>query len=577
LEVPLNKETVLDVEDRQDTVTGLVEPQDLDDVEAIFEQAHMNNSDTPIWPSSTGISLNRRNVPPQSKYATRYSYETAARKQWTPKKIRLNELAVDRLVLRMLLWMDLNGITEEAIEAVSRKQRNKFIRLRGEYRQMLEETEAKLRRTRATPVHSEEFEDLPLYCHYQHDGHGSHHEAATELDIELKRAFGRYNTHRNQGNLLMHICRKLTTCPVPPNVGCYNTILKGLCDHGLDGRLTSYVIRAMRESHIRMNEDSLIGILTHYRRSDDRISFVRFVGLMQGQNNGLALAKPSITVNEASEGRLVETDDQFTGERKIIQKPYQVPAVFNELLKGVLHFAGFRTAMEICQSMGSEGWGLSMLGMTTLLRNCVERADWESGRAVWDQIKLVQLRSRRRGVAEKIQLRTFVTMLHLCSMCEQEHDYDEIFNEAVLEGHARSGVLRNLRKMTKSFEDVARPTMDTSVRDNPESLNYVTGTAPADVIKTNNRRSEEQTNHDSTGRGGNRINAVRYTDDPVNDTVSEQTREHDYSTQSTSQSRQTSQRQHQDPIRQEQLWGNMAASQDLDIYENTERPMGLYL
>lgn len=547
---------------------------DLDEVEAIFEKAHMTSNDIPAWPSSTGLMLRRRNAPPQSIYATPYASEMAARKQWTSKKIRLNELSVDRMVLRTLIWVDLEGMLEAANDEIPRKTRKKFIRPRNEYYQLLEETEAKLQRVRATPVDSEEFEDMPLYCHYQHDEYGGHYEAATQLNRELSATIAQppprgYST---QAGLLLYICRRLTTCPVPPNHSCWNTILKGFNDHDFDPRLGSYVIRAMREGHIRMSEDSYINILKHYQRADDREGFIKFVGLMQGQNGGLALARTGIKINEASEGRLIEVFDEVAGVMKIIQKPYQVPSVFNHIVKGVLQFAGFRTALEICQTMGREGWGLSMIGMTNLLQNCALRADWESGREVWNQIKLIQSKSRRRGVAEKIQTRTYVSMLAMCVVCEQEYDYNEVLVEAVLNGHSQPFLLERLRNMAEGFED----------------QRALTTTAPANPAR-----------HGGSGRRLNsRYNAPRYEaeiprglpepqmdDESVASTTSENesfrnespvsTSEHEQSTQSTSPSGQAPRQQYQEPIHQSQLWGDMAASQDLDIYENTERPMRL--
>ncbi|GAB7338691.1 hypothetical protein MBLNU457_5416t1 [Dothideomycetes sp. NU457] len=564
--------------------------QDLDEIEAIFEKAHMTSKDVPIWPSSTGLMLKRRNVPPQSKYATQFASETAARKQWTPKKIRLNELSVDRMVLRMLVWMNLEGMTEDLIAEAPRKARKKFIRPRSEYYQLLEETEAKLRRVRATPVNVEESEDMSLYCHYQHDEYGSHHEAATELNRELSSIFGQYDrlqkgeTSRgiSQPGLLMYICRRLTTCPVPPNLTCWNTILKGFLDRGFDPRLNSYVIRAMREGHIRMNEDSYINILKHYQRAEDREGFVNFVGLMQGQNGGLALAKSGIKVNEASEGRLIEFFDEVAGEMKIIQKPYQVPSVFNHIVKGVLQFAGFRTAIEICQSMGREGWGSSMVGMTSLLQNCALRSDWESGREVWNQIKLIQSKSRRRGVAEKIQARTYVSMLAMCVACEQEYDYDEVLVEAVLNGHSQDFLLKQLREMANGFGDPAAsltPANPTRHGGSGRRKNsrYI---APRYEPEAPSDTSESQT-YDMTAVENSTLRRPTWgttnMDESVHDDSAIRPREHDPPIQSTPHSRQAPGQQYQEPIHQSQLWGDMAASQDLDIYENTERPMSLYL
>jgi len=581
-EVPVGERLALAQEESPEADGPQNKAQDLDEVEAIFEKAHMISSDVPVWPSSTGLDLKRRNVPPQSRYATAFLSEAAARKQWSPKKIRLNELSVDRLVLRMLVWMDLEGLTEDAIAEISRKSRNKFIRPRTEYYQLLEETEAKLRRTRATPIDSDEFEDMPLYCHYQHDEYGSHHEAATELDIDLQRTFGRHTSSgKSQAGLLMYICRRLTTCPVPPNLSCWNTILKGLYDHGFDPRLGSYVIRAMREGHMRMNEDSYINILKHYQRAEDREGFIKFVGLMQGQNGGLALAKPGIKINEASEGRLIEVFDEVSGEMKIIQKPYQVPAVFNHIIKGVLQFAGFRTAIEICQSMGREGWGLSMIGMTNLLQNCALRSDWESGREVWNQIKLIQSRSRRRGVAEKIQARTYVSMLAMCVACEQEYDYNEVLVEAVLNGHSQPFLLKQLREMANGFGDptassttatanLARHGGSGRRRNSRYDAPRVAAEAPRDT-------PESQTYDVTAVEDSEAVASTANIDESARNDSPASTREHGPSKESTRHSRQAPRQQSQEAIHQSQLWGDMAASPELDIYENTERPMSLYL
>jgi len=75
--------------------------------EAILEDPHEEaHLDGPVWPTNTGAELHRPFVAPNSIYAKPFHRERALAARWTTKKIRTTELAVDKLVLRMLLHLD---------------------------------------------------------------------------------------------------------------------------------------------------------------------------------------------------------------------------------------------------------------------------------------------------------------------------------------------------------------------------------------------------------------------------------------------------------------------------------------
>jgi len=123
-------------------------------------------------------------------------------------------------------------------------------------------------------------------------------------------------------------------------------------------------------------------------------------------------------------------DDSYAF-RRVIQLPYPTPMVFGALIKGVLKFSGFEAALRVCQGMAHEGWGLCMSGLNPLLLDCVARRDWTSGLAVWNQVKALKDKERRRSkVPGRIPLSNFATMLQLCTRCRQKDAFEEVMEEA---------------------------------------------------------------------------------------------------------------------------------------------------
>jgi len=82
-----------------------------DPQEVILEE--QSYQDGPAWPTNTGAPLQKGFVPPNSVYAGYITRNRALATRWSTKKMRTTELAVDKLILRMLLHLDDLGCRDE--------------------------------------------------------------------------------------------------------------------------------------------------------------------------------------------------------------------------------------------------------------------------------------------------------------------------------------------------------------------------------------------------------------------------------------------------------------------------------
>lgn len=443
-----NDATVVEQETEPDNLISTWRPIEEDEDEAIFEPNYTPTSSIP--PANTGARLVPHNLPPQSIYAPDHARGRASNRRWTPKKIRSNELAVDKLILRLLLYMDDKDCRQWSAHAVPNSFTEMVTCPRSRLETLLDGTQTQLDRVKEADSWLDDLEipeRLPHSAQYHQDDDGHFHGTAVDLDRALQHLFKRRSTgDLPYSHMIAKICYNLSISTAPPNLHCWNTLLKGFMD--LDGKNDHPIfitIRAIREANVRMNETTMISVLNYYTSINHANRFTWFVGLMRGQGTGLSLARPDITINESGASRLIRVDDPVTGEVKVIQKPHHTPGVFEALVNGVLHFAGFDAALRVCQEMGNEGWGLGMRGFTPLLRDCVARGDWESGQELWTQIKLIQDKSRREGRPERIQFWTYVEGLRLFAFSKQEDLFHVTFDEALKASHSQKKLLEALK------------------------------------------------------------------------------------------------------------------------------------
>jgi hypothetical protein len=160
---------------------------------------------------------------------------------------------------------------------------------------------------------------------------------------------------------------------------------------------------------------------------------------MRGVGDALMLANPNITVNEASQGRLVRFN-----EDKVYQHVYPTPIVFSALLSGVMKFAGFDRALDIYYEMKGDGWGLDVPGLTKLLGGCVRRADWEGGLYVWEEINSIKTTAKPRDMAS-----AYNHMLSLCSISGNTAAFNQILTDLSRRGFDRKAIIDAATKTTR--------------------------------------------------------------------------------------------------------------------------------
>ncbi|GAB7350727.1 hypothetical protein MBLNU459_g1280t1 [Dothideomycetes sp. NU459] len=429
--------------------SAMYTPVAAEDDEALFEPGC--TPARPIWPANTGLRPVPHNLPPQSIYATAHAKRKTLDRRWTPKKLRSTELAVDKVILRLLLYMDDKECRAWAAQAIPGPgPLDELISSpRSHLEAMLDATQLRLDAVRRadTWLHQDTPERLPHSTQYHQDDDGYFHGTAADLnralqDLFKKRAAG----DLAYSHMLAKICYNLSVSTAPPNLQCWNTLLQGFINLGKNDHPVFITIRAIREANVRMNEQTIISVLNYYTSIGHSHRFTWFVGLMRGQGPGLSLARPDIAINEAGASRLIRVDDPATGATKVIQKPHATPGVFEALVCGVLHFAGFDAALRVCSDMGHDGWGLSMRGLTPLLRDRIDVADWPAAAALWAQIRRIQDRSRTDGRPERIAFATYVEALRMYAFAKDEAAFHALFDEALRASHSQKMLLETLRK-----------------------------------------------------------------------------------------------------------------------------------
>ncbi|KAK4574645.1 hypothetical protein LTR86_001486 [Recurvomyces mirabilis] len=416
------------------------------------------------WPANTGPDLQIHSLPPESIYATQDRKARASTRRWSPKKLETVMLSIDSLQLQLFLQIKQKPNDEwlsTASGAVPVTYRDKMFIPDTDLHALMHGKFDDLRRITQMDSTlsgwSRADRDVPL-SHYEQDEHGSFHETAEQLNLSLRDLFRQHDSKvMSTPVLLAKVACNLSLSTAPPNIHTYNTLLLGMSKIE-QPRIVNRIICSMRETHLRPNEVSNMAILDHLTATDDAQGFVRWVGLMRGRHQGLALARPDVKITETGSRRLVRVTKQEGREDKIIQLPYPTPNVFGALMRGVLKFSGFETALSICQGMGQEGWGLCMGGLTPLLLDCADRGDWQAGLAVWQQIQKLKWRSTSRAreanvMPEKIPLAAFAAMLRLASGSAQKTVFEDVWAQA-RRTNAKSMAM--LSSLVKDQNDLAR-------------------------------------------------------------------------------------------------------------------------
>lgn len=399
------------------------------------------------WPSSTGLNPGKKyNLPPQSLWALETARLKAKRNRQTPKKLAIQELSVCLMVHRLLAESKAHMASDDAFVSLSPHIRSVALFTPEEVGTSIRRIRANITALETTP--HEDWPEDPMTLRigtkfdaepdYVQDEDGDFHHIASQLNVAIKALFTEYHFKREspEGMALAtaKLCHNLLVSSAAPNLETFNILLTGFQKWECPS-LTDIVIEALDNCKVRPNEITCAAILEHYTDTQRPDDFSHFVAKMRGAGSALMLARPTVNVNAASQGRLVRTS-----EKKVLQKVYPTPLVFDALMRGVFAFAGFDRAMDIYYEMKADGWGLDARALSRLLDDCMHRGDWAGGLAVWEEIASIQGHIRQ-GMLTKV----YGQFLALCSIAQKPVAFNTVLADVSKRKYNRKGVLNEWR------------------------------------------------------------------------------------------------------------------------------------
>lgn len=446
----LDEDPVLDQQQHQTQSDKVDIPEVL--WELLSSDARFGGPSLLDWPSSTGIDPGKKyNLPPQSLWALEMTRLKAMRNRQTRKKLAIQELSICLMIYRLLAGSKAHKASDDALDPLLPHIRNVALLTPDEMGRSIRRIRANISALETTP--DEDWPEDPMTLRtglkfdaepsYVQDEDGDFHLIASQLNAAIKNLFIEHQSERDSPESMAlataKLCHNLIVSTAAPNLQTFNVLLTGFQKWECPA-LIDFVIQALDDCKIRPNEITCAAILEHYTETQRPDEFSRFVAKMRGAGDALMLARPDININEASQGRLVRTS-----EKKVYQKVHPTPLVFDAMMHGVLKFAGFDRAMDIYYDMKADGWGLDVRGLSRLLDDCMHRADWTGGLAVWEEIASIKGRIRPGPLSK-----AYAQFLTLCSVAQKPAAFNTVLGDVVKRGFNRKAVLKEVRAYTQA-------------------------------------------------------------------------------------------------------------------------------
>lgn len=255
---------------------------------------------------------------------------------------------------------------------------------------------------------------------YTQDQDGEFLEISEAMNASIKNIFAEAKNPSDHeiAAALYKIAHNLFVSSAPPDLQTFNILVTGF-KRWSRPHLVNKTIRTFKDCKIRPNEISCAVILNHYTRQNDISAFTSFVLELRAHSKALMLARPDININEAGQSRLIRLENGT-----VYQKMYPMPMIFNALLQGVLKWAGLERALEVYYNFKQDGWGLDILGLTSLLASCVRHADWNRAVGIWDEILSI-----KHGAEIQHMAKAYANMLSLCTVTGNTAAYKHFIKE----------------------------------------------------------------------------------------------------------------------------------------------------
>lgn len=395
------------------------------------ERYDVEGAETPKWPKNLGPRIDLQNLPPQSLWASRQAKEAAAQLPWeSERKLRSTEIAMESLILALL--HDANICAEgkqvenvhSSIQRLARMRRCKLADLRQKYAAFnLSAVPAKAFEYWYSKMKSTLSRMVGLNVQYEMDD-GSFVKGRENLNRSLSKLFvACFGGDLSIAELNARVSHEIVSSNAPPDYRTWNILLVGFTKVK-DNQAVGNVMSAQEQAHNRANETTCAAILNHLSATNDIAGFTKFVDKMRGLYGGLMLARPSLPITPHSTQRLVL--HPFAKERKVIQKMHPTPIVYKAIISGVVKFGGFDMAVQLCEELNSDGWGLDKLTLGVLLDACTKEKDFANGLKIWDQYKSLESWSTKSSHETRI----CADMLVLCLLSEKTRMFNSVLRQA---------------------------------------------------------------------------------------------------------------------------------------------------
>ncbi|KAF2094663.1 hypothetical protein NA57DRAFT_60085 [Rhizodiscina lignyota] len=401
----------------------------------------VEGEDKPRWPKNLGPKIDTQYLPPQSLWAPKQSKQAAAETPWaSPRKVRTTEIVTEWLALELFRQADIyyggrpvEGLPS-SIRALTQIDPSQLQRTCEQFFEAIwnlnKQPKTKWNSYYSILQSKPFWQDLPVRVKFEMDDTESFVEGRKRLNAALFNIF--ISSARNElsnAELVANVSHELLTTTSPPDYQTFNILLVGFTKSG-NHEAVAKVLTAQEQAHNRPNETTCVAILNHLTARNDIAGFTKFVDKMRGHHNGIMLARPDITVTESNAKRLLVSP--HSEQRKVIQKVHPTPMVYKAILEGVLKFGGFHVAVNVCNEMNADGWGLDRGTLGVLLRACTRKRDWDNGFKLWQRMLSLDSASRSRNKEEAMNC---AEMLTLCLLCDKQSHFKSVFGEAVHLGY----------------------------------------------------------------------------------------------------------------------------------------------
>ncbi|KAF2686549.1 hypothetical protein K458DRAFT_476411 [Lentithecium fluviatile CBS 122367] len=403
------------------------------------------------WSANTGRDMIRHHLPPQSLWAPEHMRWTAIRKRQHWKKLAIQELSVGMLIYTLLGRTNATRLNADSLTSLSplidkaaqhddgqrqNLRQNILESLENLYTLPAEASSEQVARAKSPATNL-------AVPQYHQDSDGDFISICKQMNIAIKNIITQdYFDDCETALATSKICHNLLVSTAAPDLQTFNMLLIGF-GRWKQTDLVDAVIAALDACKIRPNEITCSAVLNHYIQNDRPDRFSKFVAKMRGVGNALMMARSDIVINEKGQDRLVRVN-----EKKIYQKVYPTPMVFNTLMLGVLRFAGFERAMEVYYDMKDDGWGMDVLGLGHFLEDCIRRADWNGGLYVWEEINGIKSRVKPAHMAK-----AYAQMLSLCSVTGKTVAFNSVLNDLVRRGFDRKRILQSALGTTQLSQE----------------------------------------------------------------------------------------------------------------------------